>query len=629
MDLNSGIGKRTNHFLGIGIDKYRHCEILHCAVKDIKDFSAILKENFYFDVANIQTLFDGDATRMNIIKALEHYANKLTNDDNLLIYFAGHGTVSSKRKGKGYWIPVDGSKDSTSMYLSNSRIKELLEEINAHHILLISDACFSASIAFRNIENAKDTFESLDNRPSRWVIASGQHDEPVLDKLGANSPFALGLQKVLLDSKVVKINTQQLADRVFHFTNLQTTQAPIAKRLNGDKGGQFVFEKRIRPEEYWQEIANVNTLEGYQNFLALFPRTNFALEAKKQIEAINAKALWEKVLRIDTIKAYNEYLVNQPGSSYYAEALHRLRSKEDDEAWSRIQRTGKYSLLHQYKTDFPNGKYRTQVDQMLKAQLIEVETTSTFKSDDLVMIKGGSYWRGGGTHFKRARPKHLVQLDSFMCAPFMVTFQEFDQFCDEKQQPRIDDRGWGRGKRPVIHVSWYQAIHYCNWLSKEKNLAAVYIVKPGEKVFWSKDADGFRLLTEAEWEYAARGGLRSKGYPFAGGNLLNNLAWYEHNSNGKTQPVGLKQPNELGLYDMSGNCYEWVYDRWEYRHYKHYANEAAVNPTGPDEGPHRVVRGGAFNSDDDFCRTIYREDYHPGRGKRNIGFRIARNVAKH
>ncbi|MCR9051204.1 MAG: SUMF1/EgtB/PvdO family nonheme iron enzyme [Phaeodactylibacter xiamenensis] len=624
LDLNPEINKRTNHFLGIGIDEYIHCENLHCAVKDIKDFRAILEENFYFDAVNICLLLDEEATRLNIIKALEGYAKKLTNDDNLIIYFAGHGTVSSKRNGKGYWIPVDGGKDSTGMYLSNSRIKELLEEISAHHILLISDACFSASIAFRNLDHGKDTFESLDRRPSRWVIASGQHDEPVVDKIGANSPFARGLQTSLLDADVVKINTQQLADKIFHHTNSQTTQTPIAKRLNGDKGGQFIFEKRISPKDYWQQTIAENTLDAYRKYLSLFPETSFAVEAREQINKMEEAIEWKQVLALNSINAYNEYLVNYPNGRFYSEALKRLRSKEDDAAWALIQRTGKFFLLHQYRADFPDGKYTEQVNEMLKAQLSESDEATATKPKELIKIEGGSYWRGGGTHFKRSRPKHLVQIDSFLCAPFLVTFEEYDRFCQEQQQPLPDDKGWGRGNRPAIQVSWYQAIRYCNWLSQKSGFVPVYTLNSRKEVIWSTSANGYRLLTEAEWEYAARGGLKSKGYPFAGGNQLNELAWYEHNSSGQTQPVGLKQPNELGLYDMSGNCYEWVYDRWEYRHYKNFADKVAINPTGPEEGPHRVVRGGAFNSDDDFCRSIYREDYHPGRGKKNIGFRLAR-----
>jgi formylglycine-generating enzyme required for sulfatase activity len=126
----------------------------------------------------------------------------------------------------------------------------------------------------------------------------------------------------------------------------------------------------------------------------------------------------------------------------------------------------------------------------------------------------------------------------------------------------------------------------------------------------------YRLVTEAEWEYAARGGNKSRGYKYSGSNNLDAVAWYEDNSDYEMHPVGRKAPNELGIYDMSGNVWEWCYDWWG-----DYTDEPQIDPTGPEEGYSRVLRGGSFNWVFSMkeCRVSYRERNDPYYG---AGFRI-------
>ena len=126
------------------------------------------------------------------------------------------------------------------------------------------------------------------------------------------------------------------------------------------------------------------------------------------------------------------------------------------------------------------------------------------------------------------------------------------------------------------------------------------------------------MPTEAEWEFAARGGNKSKGYKYAGSNNIDSVAWYDGNSGNETHPVAQKQPNELGLYDMSGNVYEWCQD-W----YGEYRNNSQTNPTGPKSGDFRVPRGGSWLDFARYCRTSYRDSFTPSYRDGSLGLRLA------
>ncbi len=130
--------------------------------------------------------------------------------------------------------------------------------------------------------------------------------------------------------------------------------------------------------------------------------------------------------------------------------------------------------------------------------------------------------------------------------------------------------------------------------------------------------ENFRLPTEAEWEYAARGGKNNKGYKYAGSNNIGNVAWYASNSGAKTHEVATKQPNELGIYDMSGNVYEWCQD-W----YGDYSSSSQTNPTGASTGFGHVYRGGSWGNFAGYCRSSYRFSDGPAFRRDLLGLRLA------
>jgi sulfatase modifying factor 1 len=238
-----------------------------------------------------------------------------------------------------------------------------------------------------------------------------------------------------------------------------------------------------------------------------------------------------------------------------------------------------------------------------------------------VLVDGGTYNMGTDQPVEvHEGPAHKVTVGSFYIAKKETTFEDFDKYTTEVKKDSIPSGTWGRGKQAVFMVSWLDAVEYCNWLSEKEKLSKCYLIK-GQAVTYLDTANGYRLPTEAEWEFAARGGNNSKGYQYAGSADINAVGWYKDNGGGKAKPVAQKAPNELGLFDMTGNVWEWVWDVYDGGYYKVSPTD---NPKGPDSGPYRVMRGGAWYNDADHAKVFTRQDHYPTFRQNSVGFRVAR-----
>ncbi len=179
----------------------------------------------------------------------------------------------------------------------------------------------------------------------------------------------------------------------------------------------------------------------------------------------------------------------------------------------------------------------------------------------------------------------------------------------------------GYGNHPVTEVTWYGAVAFAYYLNELESREQTYSLSD-----WSMDATkgGYRLPTEAEWEYAARGGASSGGYTYAGSNTVGAVAWYTGNSGGRTHTVGTKAANEIGTYDMSGNLWEWVND-WYGSTY--YSISPGTNPEGPASGTSRVFRGGSWAVSSSYLHVAYRHRLDPNGSGGSGGFRLVVGAA--
>ena len=254
-------------------------------------------------------------------------------------------------------------------------------------------------------------------------------------------------------------------------------------------------------------------------------------------------------------------------------------------------------------------------------------------NDEMVFVKGGTFMMGAteeqGTEdpWDDEYPTHQVTLSDFYIGKYEVTQQlweyvmKYSGTCADgsSMSAYASDVWLGSNPSSSYGEGDYYPACYVSW----EDIVNIFIPRLNKIT-----GKTFRLPTEAEWEYAARGGNKSKGYKYSGSNTIGEVAWYDVNaydldsssSNYGTHPVGTKAPNELGIYDMCGNVWEWCSD-WYGSGY--YSSSPSTNPTGPISGSRRVLRGGSWNYYAQFCRVSYRYGSYPGnRYNSDVGFRL-------
>jgi len=254
-----------------------------------------------------------------------------------------------------------------------------------------------------------------------------------------------------------------------------------------------------------------------------------------------------------------------------------------------------------------NESFRLTADEVVKKQIVlkqrEVETVSQLlvqtqnnsyaAPDGFVFVKGGTFSMGSNESDDE-KPIHSVTVSDFYIGKYEVTQKEWQAVMGSNPSNFKGD------DLPVEQVRWDDVQDFIKKLN----------AKTGKK---------YRLPTEAEWEYAARGGNKSNGYIYSGSNDLGSVAWYGNNSGSKTHPVGTKQANELGIYDMTGNVWEWCSDWYDA---KYYGSSPSTNPQGASTGSYRVNRGGGWYNNADYCRVAFRINYTPDYRFSSIGFRM-------
>ncbi|MDR2094495.1 MAG: SUMF1/EgtB/PvdO family nonheme iron enzyme [Treponema sp.] len=359
------------------------------------------------------------------------------------------------------------------------------------------------------------------------------------------------------------------------------------------------------------------------------------------------KAAWEHVLRlreeaeklaldIENMKGVSKRLT-QEVIEKKTEAERLIKDAEDRKAASEHlkkeinSRKDEYADLEQKikQAQQELSTLRAQVKEESKRKLAAPQAAPTQQPPvNFVYVEGGTFSMGSTNGDDDEKPVHTVTVKGFYMSKYEVTQKEWAEVMGNNPSYFKGDN------LPVENVSWYDAIEYCNRRSVNEGLTPAYTMDktrgdPNNRsqydtvkwvVTWNRGANGYRLPTEAEWEYAAKGGCKDYPvYEYSGSNNVASVGWYYGTSGGSTHPVGTKTPNSLGLYDMSGNVWEWCWD-W----YGDYTGGAQTDPVGASSGSYRLLRGGSWDYTAQYARSAGRNCDAPSYRYDLLGFRLVR-----
>ncbi len=702
------------HALVIGNNDYRHLPKLKTAISDATATAELLREKYGFDVKLLV-----DATRLDILRALNDYRRDLTERDNLLIYYAGHGVLDRETE-TGFWLPVDAEKDRDEFWIANADVTRRLKAVSAKHVLVVADSCYSGTLlreapaALPSGAERSAWLERMNSLASRTALVSGGL-EPVADSgAGGHSVFANAFLAALGDNTGV-LDAQALFTKVSRPVILNADQTPRYSdiRQAGHEGGEFLFVPlnlsvavTVKPAPtgqvdrealFWRSIQDSDRPRDFEEYLKQFPAGVFAGLARSRIEALeeqqtalvvppksqieidpveaeyvavkNANVREEPTARsarvatlkrgssvhvAGKVKDQNWYLVeraDKPLGYVYGELLkdaetvrqeeearrkeaQRKRAVEAKRQEEERKRAAEAKRREEERKRAAEAKRREEERKRAEEAKIALapppkpqvpRTTQpavgvfpsprppgeTFrdcqKCPKMVVIPAGSFVMGSPASEVGRQddegPQHRVTIPrAFALGKYEVTFSEWKACLQAGGcNHRPNHQGWGRSRRPAINVSWDNAKAYAVWLSQ----------KTGQE---------YRLPSEAEWEYAARGGTTTA-YHF-GDSISSKHANYGWNKD-KTVRVGNYPANAFGLHDVHGNVWEWVEDCWNHS-YRGAPSDGSAWTTGICTS--RVARGGSWDINPSFLRAASRDRFNTGFRLLYLGFRIARTL---
>lgn len=660
--------KGENFLLAIGIDTYKDKQIpnLHNAVKDTASIVGLLQAEYEFYPDYTFTLYDEEANRESILHTLDQLTGSLQENDNLIIYLAGHGYYRKRRK-LGYLIPYDGMVKSPSSLILHSTIRSYLESVEARHILIIADTCFSGGLmATRSLETDSSTLaERLEVFPSRYVLAAGRIEEVEDGIRGDHSPFAKSVLTFLDDKKGQSFPISDLAQHVKRTVPRNASQTPMAGRMfrMGDQDGEFVFHRKSLEHARWMDTnrqkdsflnpqmlqeGNAEVRNSESNAVSQIPKSFInqtqsaspkqILNKKWMIAGGGALALIAALMLIWKANTSPVVIGEAPHGYVYKKAdlygfmnkNHKVVTKaryDSTEAfvndYALVYKNGKrgfvndkgeeilapqYDLADDFGLDFEglarvklgestfyiNQDGEPSVPAYLEEILKEIE-------DNMVKVSGGTFQMGSEKGDEDEQPRVTINLSSFFINKFELTQAQYEAITGTNPSKFSTCAAC-----PVEWVSWYDTQSFLKRLNALSGMA-------------------YRLPTEAEWEYAATGGQKNKGFTLADSYNPTLVSWCKENADKQTHPVGLKKANELGLYDMSGNVWEWCNDWYAETTYAH--TDGTFNPTGPKKGEFKTRRGSSWRdtSAPFNMRLSDRAKSRPDAKHKFLGFRIAKD----
>jgi formylglycine-generating enzyme required for sulfatase activity len=559
-------GQEGRYALVIGNGNYRELSRLVNPVNDARDMADALKSlGFQVDV-----LADADLPSME--EAVVRLGSRLSISKSSIgfFFYAGHGVQSN---GINYLIPADAHIASESFLktkaLAAQEVLDTLQQAHNSVNVVVLDACRDNPFSWARSGTRGLTVVGV--QPPGSIIAYATSAGSVAqDGQGRNGVFTAALLKNI---RTPGLEIKDAFNRTGAAVQDTTGGAQVPAIYNQYFGNTFLAGAAPAPAA-----------------AAAAPAEKPAVTAPKDAGSVAVEVRARGTL----------YLNGTAMAPLAAGTSTRLNDVE----------AGRASLEMRYA----DGKVESRTVQVKKNALVAVSFTHVEERvvpENMVLVEGGTFQMGDtfGDGGSDERPVHPVTVSSFYLGAAPVTQKEWrDMMGTSPSYFKGDDL-------PVQNVSWIDAVQYCNKLSAAKSLEPCYAFS-GSNMICDFSKNGFRLPTEAEWEFAARGGGRSSGLRYSGSNKAEAVAWFGANSGGTPHPVKQKQANELALFDMTGNVWQWCWDR-----YGRYAAGPQTNPQGASSGDNRVLRGGSWKGAE--WSVSHRNDSWAVGGSNDEGFRVA------
>ncbi len=506
----------------------------------------------------------------------------------------------------------ESTKETLNTYINSQN--SFLEIIGVLITVLV--AVFGFAVPFLTNKEVRDSNEKWlreKTEESKNKISSQMSSELKKSKGEISDELKKGLDQLKEETERQKREISELKDRIEKILKNKQDLAEHAESLKEVNEERDIDKKIAKLKEEIKKHPNDYPAEGYYE-LGLAQSENGEIDdaVSNFMIAIDRKPDYAEAYHA-LAKAY----CNKPDYDKaweYVEKAILLKPKDSEMLMTRCQIYKNKGLIEEAKQDAEHGielakkagngglltDFRRLQDELSGIKetdepLIDISVgKETFR---MMKVKGGVYTMGatseqGDKAYIKEFPVHNVLLDDYYIGETVVTQGLWKAVMDNNPSHFKGDN------LPVERVLWEDAQEFVKRLNH-------------------KTGRTFRLPTEAEWEYAARGGKKSQGYKYSGSDNLDEVAWYDDNSGDKTHPVREKKANELGLYDMSGNVWEWCQD-W----YGGYSGDAQSNPQGSSSGAERVRRGGGWRSRARNCRVSSRSSYAPAHPYNGLGFRL-------
>jgi formylglycine-generating enzyme required for sulfatase activity len=546
--------------------------VLRNPVNDASDMASALKR------IGFQVYSGNNLNKKAMYDLIERFGNGIKNSDIALVYYSGHGVQID---GENFLIPVaaDISKasDVESEGVPLHRILGRLNEGNSKTNVIILDACRDNPFPSASRGMQRGLAVVQDKPPESIIVYSTEEGRTADDGDGRNGAFTEALLKHIEEPKEFVAVLREVSNDV----RATTEQRQVPARYDN-----------LDHEVYLSDLPPAKGSGDEEKPSIVISKAYGSLE----ISSVTSGALYIDGRKVADINAGAKASLGN-----VAIGNHALEVRYAD---GQVE-----------KKDVSIGNSGlTVVNFTLAKREPTVQAPKGKVQVNMVPVDGGIFTMGDtiGNGESNEKPTHQVAINGFFISATEITQAQWLSVMEDNPS---NNKG---GNLPVENISWLDAVSFCNKLSAREGLTPAYSVD-GTMVAWDQKANGYRLPTEAEWEYAAKGGKAGGGTAWSGDSQASNIAWYNENSKGMTHPVAQKRANQLGLFDMSGNVCEWCWD-WQ----SSYTTGKANNPSGPRTGNLKVIRGGGWGMDMSYARVSYRDFNSPDYTNDDLGMRIAR-----